>query len=154
MKTTLIRPVERADEGRWRSLWHGYNQFYGADLSDEITNHTWQRLLDPASPLFCRVAEYDGAVAGFVHGVLHEGTWTTAPSCYLEDLFVDPDMRRRGIARLLIHDLTATCVAKGWSRLYWHTDRDNPARALYDKFASADNFVRYRLTFPAARRGE
>ena len=34
-----------------------------------------------------------------------------------------------------------------WSRLYWHTQQGNaPARRLYDKFAVADDFIRYRLT--------
>ncbi|HEY8263776.1 MAG TPA: GNAT family N-acetyltransferase, partial [Methyloceanibacter sp.] len=34
----------------------------------------------------------------------------------------------------------------GWSRLYWHTRESNvAARRLYDKFAKADDFVRYRL---------
>ena len=37
--------------------------------------------------------------------------------------------------------------ARGWSRLYWHTQAKNPARSLYDKFAVADDFVRYRLIF-------
>jgi hypothetical protein len=35
---------------------------------------------------------------------------------------------------------------RGWSRLYWHTRAANAtARKLYDKFAKADDFVRYRM---------
>jgi hypothetical protein len=29
------------------------------------------------------------SVMGFAMCILHEGTWSTAPICYLEDLFVD-----------------------------------------------------------------
>ena len=43
-------------------------------------------MLTPGSQLFGRLAEWKGEVAGFTHSVLHAGTWTLAPICYLEDL--------------------------------------------------------------------
>jgi ribosomal protein S18 acetylase RimI-like enzyme len=80
--------------------------------------------------------------------VLHSGTWTVDPVCYLEDLFVDPEHRGRGIGEALIRDLVATAKSKGWSRLYWHTRNSNAAaRSVYDRFTLADDFVRYRLIF-------
>jgi GNAT superfamily N-acetyltransferase len=80
--------------------------------------------------------------------VLHAGTWTEQPICYLEDLFVDPTLRGKGIGEALIDDLVAQAKERGWSRLYWHTRGDNAvARRLYNKFAAADDFVRYRLMF-------
>ncbi len=66
--------------------------------------------------------------------------------CYLEDLFVDPAFRGQGIARTMIKSLQSEGADKGWSRLYWHTRRDNPARHLYDEFTPADDYVRYRIT--------
>ncbi len=86
------------------------------------------------------------AVVGFAICVLHEGTWVTTPICYLEDLFVDPAFRGQGIARTMIKSLQSEGADKGWSRLYWHTRRDNPARHLYDEFTPADDYVRYRIT--------
>lgn len=83
----------------------------------------------------------------FSVSALHDGTWTAAPICYLEDLFVDPRCRGQGCGRLLIQDLINRAKSQGWSRLYWHTRSDNPARRLYDEFALADDFVRYRLIF-------
>lgn len=103
-------------------------------------------MLDPASPLIGRVTERDGSVVGFSISVIHEGTWTTAPICYLEDLFVDPDLRGAGIGSALIKDIIDLGREKKWSRLYWHTRADNTvARRLYDRFVKADDFVRYRL---------
>ena len=103
-------------------------------------------MLAPSSPLFGRIAEWDGRIAGFTISVLHEGSWTTRPCCYLEDLFVAPDLRGRGIGRALIEDLLRLCRGQGWSRLYWHTRGSNSnARRLYDNFATADDFVRYRM---------
>lgn len=54
-------------------------------------------------------------------------------------------MRGRGVARALVQALHAEGKAKGWSRLYWHTRADNPARKLYDEFTPADEYVRYRV---------
>lgn len=70
-----------------------------------------------------------------------------APDCYLEDLFLDASVRRRGIGRALMEDLIRICRDKGYARLYWHTDENNAtARKLYDQFVTSDGHVRYRLT--------
>ena len=104
-------------------------------------------MLDPVSAIFGRLAVFETAIVGFTVNVVHDSTWTAAPVCYLEDLFVDPNYRNRGLGRLLIQDLVDLAKMRGWARLYWHTQATNPARRLYDEFAGADDFVRYRLTF-------
>jgi len=141
----IIRDPSPEDEAAWRRLWSAYNAFYNATVPEAVTQVTWRRILDPQSPIFARLAEDHGEVIGFSVSVLHEGTWTTEPICYLEDLFVDPDRRRQGAGRLLLQDLVDRARAERWSRLYWHTRVNNPARALYNQFATADDFVRYRL---------
>lgn len=142
----VIRDLAPGDRADWFRLWAGYNAFYEAQVAPDISERTWQRLLDADAGLFGRIAEIDARVVGFALGVLHEGTWVDAPICYLEDLFVDPAERGKGIGRALIADLVAIGKQRGWSRLYWHTREDNPARKLYDEFTAADDFVRYRLT--------
>lgn len=140
-----IRELHSQDKSQWLQLWEGYTSFYGSPQPDDVTECTWQRLLDSASPVIGRVAVVDSRVVGFAIGVLHEGTWVKTPVCYLEDLFVDPQMRGRGVARALVQALHSEGKAKGWSRLYWHTRADNPARRLYDEFTPADDYVRYRV---------
>jgi GNAT superfamily N-acetyltransferase len=113
----------------------------------EVTEHTLRRLLDPTSSLIGRIAEIDARIAGFSVSVLHDSSWTSSPICYLEDLFVDPNLRGAGVGRALIQDLIDLGRMRGWSRLYWHTQANNErARRLYDAFVEADEFVRYRLT--------
>jgi GNAT superfamily N-acetyltransferase len=146
--TIAIRDPAARDETAWRELWSRYNSFYEVSLPEFVTARTWQRILDPASAIFSRFAVVDGEVAGFSVSVVHESTWTIAPVCYLEDLFVAPKFRGRGCGRALIEDLVARAKAHGWSRLYWHTRADNQARRLYDEFAKADDFVRYRRRTP------
>lgn len=145
--TVLIRDIAAADREAWFRLWAGYNAFYETSVAPHTTERTWQRMLDANVPFFGRIAEVEGRAAGFSLCVLHEGTWVDAPVCYLEDLFVDPASRGRGVGRRLIEDLVALARSSGWSRLYWHTREDNPARKLYDEFTQADDFVRYRLQF-------
>jgi GNAT superfamily N-acetyltransferase len=144
MNAPIIRAALPGDEGAWRTLWRGYCDFYGAALEDEVTDRTWQRILDPDSAIMCIVAEIDGQIYGFANCVVHENTWETQPVCYLEDLFVMASARRRGIGKALIEWLRNAMRAEGWARLYWVTREDNQrARQLYDQFALADGFVRY-----------
>lgn len=138
-----IREPRPEDEAAWRRLWAGYNEFYAATVAPEVTDHTWARILDKASPLSARLIENDGEVVGFTVYVLHEGSWVATPICYLEDLFVDPAQRGKGFGGALIEDLLALGRKNNWSRLYWHTQTKNPARKLYDRFVEADDFVRY-----------
>jgi GNAT superfamily N-acetyltransferase len=142
----VIRDPRPDDEAAWRQLWSGYVDFYEAEINDAVTAATWQRLFTPGSGMFGRIAEWDGAVAGFTVSVVHPGSWTLAPLCYLEDLFVEPAARGHGIGKALIQDLVALARERGWSRVYWHTRQGNAtARLLYDRFAKADDFVRYRI---------
>lgn len=144
---TLVREIREADAKDWRRLWSGYNDFYETIVPAEVTEHTLRRLLDPTSTLIGRIAEKDQCVAGFSISVLHDSSWTSSRTCYLEDLFVDPDFRGAGVGRALIQDLIDLGRMRGWSRLYWHTQASNErARRLYDEFVQADNFMRYRLT--------
>jgi GNAT superfamily N-acetyltransferase len=142
----LVRDPRPEDESAWRRLWAGYVTFYESEVSDATTSLTWQRLLTPDSHMLGRIAEWQGAVAGFAVCILHPGSWVLTPMCYLEDLFVDPATRGQGIGTALIDDLLAMARDRGWARLYWHTRQSNEtARRLYDKYAKADDFVRYRI---------
>ncbi len=57
------------------------------------------------------------------------------PSLFLEDLFVHPDARRRGVARAMLAHLRAEAVARGcgrceWNALDWNTDAQEPYRSI------------------------
>jgi len=146
-----VRPAEARDEVAWRALWDGYCRFYEVSLDESVTTHTWARILDPRAPVHAVVAEdAGGRVVGMANYILHENTWVRTPVCYLEDLFVDPQARARGVGRALLDWLVAAMTANEWSRLYWMTKETNAqARALYDQYTPRDEFVRYVLKAPA-----
>ncbi|MES2846253.1 MAG: GNAT family N-acetyltransferase [Pseudomonadota bacterium] len=144
---TDIRDATPADEGAWRGLWQQYLDFYEVSLSAQVTDRTWARMMDDASPLRGRLAFLDGRMVGFALHMHHPSTWVMGDDCYLEDLFLGPDARGKGLGRALIDDLIAIARAKGWHRLYWHTDEGNTtARKLYDQFVTSDGHIRYRMT--------
>ena len=140
-----IRTIERGDEVRWRELWEGYCRFYERDPSERITRHTWERIMDPASPVKALVAERRGdGLIGIANYLVHENTATLRPVCYLQDLFVDPEKRSEGVGQQLIDSLIAEMKARGWARLYWNTKENNyRARGLYDKYTPHSGFLRY-----------
>ncbi len=140
-----IRPLEARDRAAWDGLWAGYLAFYETALTPDVTEDTWARLL--SGELIGLVAvDGEDRPLGFAHALLHAGTWSPKPLCYLEDLFVLPQARGQGAARALIEALAARGREEGWLRLYWQTARDNAtAQALYDKLATRTNWLRYNL---------
>lgn len=139
-----IRSALPSDEAAWRLLWQGYCDFYQSRVPEAATHRTWQRILDPDSAVMCVVAELEGEVQGFANCVVHENTFEIQPVCYLEDLYVSPSARGRGLGGALLEWLRNSMRAEGWARLYWMTQQDNArARGLYDRFAQADDHVRY-----------
>lgn len=142
----MIRDAEAGDEAAWRGLWSQYLAFYEVDLTPEVTAATWSRLMDPSSPMKMRLAVEDGTPVGFAIHLHHPSTWVAGEDCYLEDLFLAPEARGKGLGRALIDDLIALARARGWHRLYWHTDEGNTtARKLYDSYVQTDGHLRYRL---------
>ena len=149
-----IRRIEARDEPRWRELWDGYCRFYEREPSQAITRHAWRRIMSAESPLHAIVAERaDRHVIGMANYIIHDNTATLTPICYLQDLFVDPQERARGVGQQLIDWLVAEMAAQGWSRLYWNTKENNyRARGLYDKYTPHSGFLRYVVENPEADR--
>lgn len=144
-----IRPLEPQDETAWRSLWAGYLAFYeNSDLDPRITDNAFAMLTGARGDVFGLVAELDGRVVGIVNSVVHAATWYTQPICYLEDLFVDPEVRGQGAGRALIEAVVSRAAQEGWGQVYWRTATNNPARVLYDQVGEVIDKVTYVRDVP------
>jgi len=144
-----VREIARADYDAWLPLWDGYNSFYGRSgptaLDPAITAVTWDRFFDPAEPVHALVAERDGTLVGLVHYLFHRTTTMVAPTCYLNDLFTDPDARGGGIGKALIEAVYARAPAAGSTLFYSLPHEPNAtARRLYDQVAQNSGFIVYR----------
>ena len=141
----VIRPVGEDERAAWNSLWAGYLTFYKTALPHQVSDLTWQRLHDPAEPIFILGAYAGGSLTGFVHYLFHRSTWAPHWYCYLEDLFVADDARGLGAGRKLIEAVCEKARIAGASRVYWMTHETNAqARRLYDKVADNLGFIQYR----------
>ena len=143
-----IRPICVSDYEQWRTLWDGYNAFYGragdSALDEAVTCALWDRLFDSSESVHALVAEHEGRVRGLTHYLFHRSTTRLHDVCYLQDLFVGESYRGRGIARALIEAVFRAAEATGSSRVYWQTQAGNQsARALYDKVAKHSGFIVY-----------
>jgi GNAT superfamily N-acetyltransferase len=65
------------------------------------------------------LAEVEGAAVGYVIVFETYSTFLARPSLFLEDLFVRPEARRRGIGSALLRHLAAEAVARGCGRMEW-----------------------------------
>ena len=142
----MVRELRAEDKSFWLPLWQGYLTFYKAELTTQQTEVTWGRLLDPEYNLNGLVVEFDGLIAGVTHYSFQTSTWAEHSNCYLEDLFVNPGVRGKGLGRALIDAVKEIAETAGSSRLYWNTDRTNEvARKLYDSYTNESGKVQYRI---------
>jgi diamine N-acetyltransferase len=82
--------------------------------------------------LFCDIAEWDGAPAGLAIWFLNFSTFRGRHGIYLEDVFVRPAFRKKGIGKALLARLAARCVAQGYARFEWAVlDWNKPAVDFY-----------------------
>ena len=82
--------------------------------------------------LFCDIAEWNGAPAGFSVWFLNFSTFRGRHGIYVEDLFVRPAFRGKGIGKALMARLAKRCVDEGWARFEWAVlDWNAPSIAFY-----------------------
>ena len=144
--TLTIRDALPSDREGFLRLWQGFLDGYGLTLPPGVSDFTWTRLMDPACPMVARLAIVDEVAQGFALHQHHPSSWVMGDDGYLEDLFVAPGARGQGLGAALIEDLIAIGRARGWRRLYWLTEITNDtARRLYDRYASDDGHIRYRM---------
>lgn len=141
-----IRTLTATDKDDWRRLWTCYLNYYESTVSDEIYESTFRRLLDPNNPNQNAFVAFENDVAvGLVHYIYHPHNWRIEDVCYLQDLYTDPSMRGKGIARDLITEVYKAADANGTPYVYWLTqDFNQTARKLYDQVATLTPFIKYQ----------
>jgi GNAT superfamily N-acetyltransferase len=144
----VIRTVGETERAAWEPYWKAYQTFYDVALADETTDVLWRRLHDPKEPMHLLGAYADGKLVGIAHYLFHRSCWSIGDYCYLQDLYVAPEVRGRGAGRALIEAVYAAAGAAGASRVHWLTQESNStARALYDTLADRSGFIQYRKIF-------
>lgn len=140
-----VRPLRAGDETEWRRLWTGYLEFYETSVPEEVYTTYFQRLLgDDPQDYHGLVAEKNGKLIGLTHYLFHRHGWKIENVVYLQDLYVDPEVRGTGAGRALIEAVYAAADAAGCPSVYWLTqDFNTTARQLYDRIANVTPFIKY-----------
>lgn len=118
----------------------------GQDLADALFGDR------PA--LYAHVAQEGTEAVGFVLWFLNYSTWVGKHGIYIEDLYVDPRWRRKGIATALLAELARICIARGYGRLeWWVLNWNKPAWDFYASLGAQamQEWTTHRLTGPALR---
>ncbi len=103
----------------------------------------------------CLIAEEDGRPTGFAFFFFDYSTWIGRPGIYLEDIFVYPEFRGRGIGKALLQRVAAIAVQKGCARLKWEVlDWNTPAIEFYSAMGAQlmDEWRSMRVTGEALAR--
>ncbi len=144
MNRLTTRPLEPKDYDAWLPLWDGNNL---GTRDDAVTKNTWARLTDRRDTQVNGLCAYMGdQMVGIVHYILHPTTGQLNPVCYMQDVYVDPAHRRKGVGKRLVEEVTKIGSAEKWGRMYWLTQNDNAeAKAMYENFGIKLDFTFYVL---------
>lgn len=95
------------------------------------------------------IAELDAEPVGYAVWFASYSTWLGRNGLYLEDLYVTPEMRGRGVGKAILRQLAALAVAQGCGRMEWSVlDWNAPAIAFYESVGARpqSEWTVFRLT--------
>jgi GNAT superfamily N-acetyltransferase len=148
--TDTVRRATLEDVADITDMVHALAKFERAADQCAVTETQISAALFGDSPtLHAHIAEVGGEVAAMALWFLNFSTWDGVAGIYLEDVFVRPKFRRRGLARALMAALAGECVANGYTRLSWAVlNWNSDAIALYDGIGGQpqSEWTTYRLS--------
>ena len=151
--TEIIRRARPGDESELAAMIHELAEFERASAECTVTESQLRQALFGENPtVFGHIAEVDGRAAAGALWFRNFSTWDGVAGIYLEDLYVRPEFRRRGLARKMLATLARECLDGGYSRLSWAVlDWNVNAIALYDAIGGRqqNEWITYRVSGPA-----
>src|SRR6478735_12770618 len=131
--TLSIRPAVSADAALVMSFIRELAEYERLAHEVDATPDDIAAALFGLNPrVFADIAEIDGEPAGFALWFYNFSTFRGRHGLYLEDLFVRPDYRSRGVGKALLKNLARRCVTEGLPRLeWWVLNWNEPALRFY-----------------------
>jgi GNAT superfamily N-acetyltransferase len=148
--TLVIRPGLREDVPLIAELIRGLALFEKLEHEVALTEERLaSNLFGPHHYAETLIAEEDGSPVGFALFFHNFSTFLAQPGIYLEDLFVVPEHRGRGVGRALLKELARLAVERDCARLEWSVlDWNREAIGFYERLGARPNseWTVYRLT--------
>lgn len=153
---TTIRSATREDAGAILNFIRALAAYEREPDAVQATEEDLLRHGFGETPYFsCLLAEEEGAPAGFALYFFDYSTWLGKPGLYLEDIFVHPEFRGRGIGKALLQRLAAVALEKGCARMKWEVlDWNTPAIDFYQAMGAElqREWLNVRLSGDALQR--
>jgi GNAT superfamily N-acetyltransferase len=108
-----------------------------------------EALFGPRPAAEAVIARLDGQDAGWALWFQNFSTWTGKPGLWLEDLFVRPQYRKRGVGKALLVYLAQLCIERDYGRFEWSVlDWNSPSIEFYEALGARamSDWTIYRLT--------
>jgi GNAT superfamily N-acetyltransferase len=142
-----IRPARPDEIEEMLPLIRAYCEFYETEPNDEGLRTMFETLITDPGQGVVFIARYDGRAVGFATLDWKWSSLKAAKLGYLEDLFVDPGARGRGIADALIEVCAERCRELGMPVMEWLTAPDNHrAQKVYNRAgAESGTYLEYEL---------
>lgn len=123
-----------------------YAEYIG-EGDQEVADKLWAWLINPSHEVKGLITINDkGVVVGFVHYRPFPVLSGAEMGGFIDDLFVTPNERGKGIAKELIEAVVEIGKKNDWKGIRWMTDESNvSAKRAYDKFAIRTNWVTYDI---------
>jgi GNAT superfamily N-acetyltransferase len=141
--TPTLRPARPADVPVILDLIRALADYEKLTAEVTATAAQLQESLFPADPAaagpsaYCVLAEADGVAAGFALYFFNYSTFLARPGLYLEDLFVRPEFRGRGLGKALLLHLARLANQRGCGRMEWAVlDWNQPAIDFYESLGA------------------
>ena len=122
---------------------------------DATPEHIASVLFTPEPRVFCDIAEWNDEPAGFALWFLNFSSFRGRHGIYLDDLFVRPAFRGKGIGKALMTRLARRCIEEGWTRFEWAVlDWNAPSIDFYRSIGATvlDQWKICRLSGPALKQ--
>ncbi|GMV25534.1 MAG: N-acetyltransferase [Phycisphaerae bacterium] len=153
MSTLTIRPATRGDVALILQLVRELADYEKAPDQAVATPADMERALfgeiSGRAPLAeCVIGEVDGKPEGLALFFMNFSTWTGRPGMYLEDLFVRPSARGKGLGKALFEHVARLAAGRGCSRYEWAVlDWNTPAIEFYKAHGAKamDEWTVYRM---------
>jgi GNAT superfamily N-acetyltransferase len=143
-----VRPAREEEVEELLPLMRAYCDFYESSPTDEGLRTMLRTLIDDPSQGAVFIARDGGRAVGVATLDWKWSSLKGARMGYLEDLYVEPDSRGKGIADALIEICAQRCRELGMPAMQWATAPDNHrAQKVYNRTgAEAETLLEYDLT--------
>ena len=155
MSRITVRKAAPADAGVIHRFCVALATFEGEPNAVKVTPEILVRDgFGPEAKFGSLIAEFDGKPAGFALYTFNYSVWEASRGIFVEDIWVDEDVRQAGIGRALMAALARECQEKGYGRIDLNVLHWNPARRFYEAIGCAhiDTWLPYRIRGPALQR--